>query len=61
MRYFLITLISLFFISCNLCEKKSTAGKWIVGSDEEKIRTIEKQFRGFDQAMVETGYRYQEL
>jgi len=32
-----------------------------IGTEQEKINTIEKQFRGFDNAMVETGYRYQEL
>jgi hypothetical protein len=31
------------------------------GTEKEQIKTIEKQFRGFDNAMVETGYRYQEL
>ncbi len=61
MKYLALTLIPFFFVSCNLSEKKSTTGKWITGSDAEKIQTIEKQFRGFDHAMVETGYRYQEL
>lgn len=45
------------------CEEKlqSVQGKWITGTEQEKIEIIEKQFRGFDNAMVETGYRYQEL
>ncbi|APD06763.1 hypothetical protein UJ101_01244 [Flavobacteriaceae bacterium UJ101] len=36
-------------------------GEWIKGTEAKKLQTIEKQFRGFDMAMVETGYRYQEL
>lgn len=36
-------------------------GKWIVGTPQKQIDAIEKQFRGFDMVMVETGYRYQEL
>lgn len=48
--------------SCNQKTDKETAqGDWIKGTENEKIKTIEKQFRGFDNAMVETGYRYQEL
>lgn len=45
------------------CNNKSevSQGDWIKGTELEKIKTIEKQFRGFDNAMVETGYRYQEL
>jgi len=39
----------------------SPQGKWITGNQQEQITTIEQQFRGFDMAMVETGYRYQEL
>lgn len=41
--------------------KETTQGDWIRGTETEQIKTIEKQFRGFDNAMVETGYRYQEL
>ena len=36
-------------------------GKWIKGSPQDQINTIEHQFRGFDMTMVETGYRYKEL
>ena len=36
-------------------------GKWIRGTEKEKVEIIEKQFRVFDKAMMETGYRYQEL
>jgi hypothetical protein len=31
------------------------------GDENQKFETIAKQLRGFDMAMVETGYRYQEL
>lgn len=45
------------------CSKQSepAQGAWIKGSEQEQLNAIEKQFRGFDMAMVETGYRYQEL
>ncbi len=49
----------LLFVSCH--QKETTDGDWIKGSENEKITTIEKHFRGFDNAMVEAGYRYQEL
>jgi len=39
----------------------TAASHWLVGDDEQKLTTIEKQFRGFDVAMAEVGYRYQEL
>ncbi len=42
-------------------ENPAHQGEWITGTEEEQTRIIEKQFRGFDNAMVETGYRYQEL
>jgi hypothetical protein len=49
-------------ISCNQQSYKNPVqGEWIKGTEEEKIKIIEKQFRGFDNTMVETGYRFQEL
>lgn len=53
----------LFVVVLYACNNKSNTsqGEWITGTEQEQIKTIEKQFRGFDNAMVETGYRYQEL
>lgn len=34
---------------------------WLTGGPEERFALISKQLRGFDVAMVETGYRYTEL
>lgn len=48
------------FSSCGHNEPQAQ-GEWIKGTEEQEIKIIEKQFRGFDNAMVETGYRYQEL
>lgn len=61
--YFLIFInLSPIFYSCNLeWGSQLPDGDWIKGNDKEKISIIESQFRGFDKAMVETGYRYQEL
>ena len=36
-------------------------GGWLAGTTDEKFGTVAKQLRGFDMAMVETGYRYNEL
>lgn len=36
-------------------------GGWLAGTTDEKLGTVAKQLRGFDMAMVETGYRYNEL
>jgi hypothetical protein len=47
--------------SCGLSNQEDSQGNWIKVNEKEKIEIIERQFRGFDNAMVETGYRYQEL
>lgn len=64
------TIIQLFFITIILnlfaCKRNNenravgTDG-WLKGDETQKIETIAKHLRGFDMAMVETGYRYQEL
>ena len=36
-------------------------GGWLAGTTDEKFETVARQLRGFDMAMVETGYRYNEL
>src|SRR5699024_9194715 len=41
--------------------QEQNQGKWIKGTEQEKLETIENQFRSFDMAMVEVAYRYQEL
>jgi len=41
--------------------KPSGTNGWLKGDDDEKFETVANQLRGFDIAMVETGYRYQEL
>lgn len=55
-----LLLLSFPFSACDQQDSK-LQGEWIKGSGEEQLHTIEKHFRGFDMAMVETGYRYQEL
>lgn len=55
-------IILLLCFGCNQQTASSNSqGDWIKGTATEKIKIIETQFRGFDNAMVETGYRYQEL
>jgi len=62
MKKTIILILTFGLFACNHQSEKETAqGDWIKGTEAEQIKTIEKQFRGFDNAMVETGYRYQEL
>jgi hypothetical protein len=62
MNKILLFFLTFGLVACNRQANKNTAqGSWIKGTETEKINTIEKQFRGFDNTMVETGYRYQEL
>jgi hypothetical protein len=56
--YFTIVLLT---FSCQQNTTNPAQGKWISGSEQDQIETIERQFRGFDMTMVETGYRYKEL
>jgi hypothetical protein len=45
------------------CQSSQPVGRdgWLKGSTNEKLETVASQLRGLDMAMVETGYRYQEL
>lgn len=45
----------------NRNKKGSGPGAWLEGSEDEKFDKVADQLRGFDVAMVEVGYRYQEL
>lgn len=49
--------------ACNGRDENKASGTdgWLKGDENQKLETIAKQLRGFDMAMVETGYRYQEL
>lgn len=40
---------------------QNSGGTWLPSSAPERDAAIERQFRGFDMAMVETGYRFAEL
>ena len=62
MKQTIILILTFGLFACNHQSEKETAqGDWIKGTEAEQIKTVEKQFRAFDNAMVETGYRYQEL
>jgi hypothetical protein len=56
-----LIIVMLTLTACHTQPDNTAKGDWIKGNQTEKVKTIEKQFRGFDVAMVETGYRYQEL
>lgn len=60
MRIRFIVLLLVIILSCKN-NQSNPQGEWIKGSEEEKIKTIEKHFRGLDLAMIEADYRYQEL
>jgi len=59
--YLTFLLLVIVILACTQKNNHPAQGNWIKGSEKEQIETIEKQFRGFDNAMVETAYRYQEL
>lgn len=59
-KIFILILTSL-IASCSVESETNAQGEWIKGSPSEKMEAMERHFRGFDMAMVETGYRYQEL
>jgi hypothetical protein len=52
-----------FQFACNSQDEMKPSGEdgWLKGDENQKFEIIAKQLRGFDMAMVETGYRYQEL
>lgn len=61
MKWIIFTISLLVLYSCENKQEQNAQGEWIKGTEQEKLETIENQFRGFDMAMMETGYRYQEL
>ena len=61
MQKLILLSIILLTLGCKSKDEKNIEGNWIKGDKQSQIETIEKQFRGFDMTMVETGYRYQEL
>lgn len=42
-------------------DQSEVPGNWLKGNETQKFETVSKHLRGFDIAMVETAYRYQEL
>ena len=58
---FILVIASLY--ACNSGDKSQPSGAegWLKGDENMKFETVAKQLRGFDMAMIETGYRYQEL
>jgi len=60
MKLITCTLTILILLSCKNNQQEAK-GEWISGTNEEQLKTIEKHFRGFDIAMIEVDYRYQEL
>ena len=65
--YGIIALLMIVFAAMSGCRdspsepRPSGEGGWLKGTTDEKFDTVAKQLRGFDMAMVETGYRYVEL
>jgi hypothetical protein len=61
-RFFFGSILIIFLLSrCGEVDKPSGTDGWLKGDENEKFETVANQLRGFDMAMVETGYRYQEL
>ncbi len=55
-----IVLLSILFIGTLFANSYSTSSEWLMdtNSTQEKFKKIQKQFRGFDLAMVEVGFRF---
>jgi hypothetical protein len=55
-----VMLFMVFVYSVLAQNSYSTKSNWLLEtkSDEQKFKKIQKQFRGFDLAMVEVGYRF---
>ncbi|HMQ08697.1 MAG TPA: hypothetical protein PKC30_15465 [Saprospiraceae bacterium] len=56
-----ILFLIVFILLQSQCNSGEIQGEWLRGSAQTKLSEIETQFRGFDVAMAEIGYRYQEL
>lgn len=51
-----------YFSSCQQDDTEPVGSQdWLTGDTRQKLETITDHLRGFDMAMVETGYRYNEL
>ena len=67
MRIYIYLIVSTLFLGYGCTEpsqhEEFDSGKdgWLKGSTADKMNTVANQLRGFDMAMVETGYRYQEV
>jgi hypothetical protein len=62
MKKMISAIVCIQLLAChNQANKNNVQGEWIKGTEQEQLKTIEKHFRGFDNTMVEVGYRYQEL
>jgi hypothetical protein len=70
---FILSLLLILLSSCNYFDDKTSqqdreiltdpigSQDWLTGNLEEKLETITNHLRGFDMAMIETGYRHVEL
>jgi hypothetical protein len=59
---FVVILMMMFFSSCGTDDTEPVGSQdWLTGDTRQKLETITDHLRGFDMAMVETGYRYSEL
>ena len=56
-----LLLLALLSLSCLFAQNNySIKSNWLLDTktNEQKFKAIQKQFRGFDLAMVEVGYRF---
>ena len=55
-----IIVVSTLLLSGLIANNYSTSSEWLMETNttQEKFKKIQKQFRGFDLAMVEVGYRF---
>ena len=58
---FLVLLLLVAITSCGKDAEPKYETAWLHGSVDDRLELVAKHLRGFDMAMVETGYRYGEL
>jgi len=59
-RFGLVAL-ALVAAGCRSGAPGATGPAWLARDEARRLAQLERQLRGFDRAMVETGYRYSEL
>jgi hypothetical protein len=61
LQYTFVLFLGMVGFGCTSSSTEKTSAGWLPKSEPAKTEATEKHFRGLDVAMMEIGYRYQEL